>query len=95
MKHHTSPQVSVDAHVTRCSAQALSFSVGYMLPGLGITILLRHSEVHNVDKIGILRSWLTNEEIVRLYVAVDQVFVVDRLNTRDLHDEVNDELGMG
>ena len=45
----TSSQVSVDAHVSRRSTQTLAFAVRYVLLRLGVTILLGHSKVHDVD----------------------------------------------
>ena len=41
--------MSVYAHVPRSSAQALPFPVRDVLLGLGISILLCHTEVDDVD----------------------------------------------
>ena len=51
-----------------------------MLLGLGVTVLLGHTKVNNVDDILRFRIGSTNEEIVGLDVAVDQVFLVYRLH---------------
>ena len=45
----TSPQVSVDAHVSRRSNLTLALAVRYVLPRLGVAILLGHPEIHDVD----------------------------------------------
>ena len=45
----TSAEMGVDAHVSSGTAQALSLAIGYMLFGLGVTILLGHAEVDHVD----------------------------------------------
>lgn len=45
----TSAQMGVDAHIARRPTQALSFTVGYMLLGFRVTILLGHPEVDHVD----------------------------------------------
>src|SRR5882762_7226145 len=41
--------MSVDTHVSSRSTQTLSFSIWNVLFRLGITILLRHTEIDNVD----------------------------------------------
>jgi hypothetical protein len=41
--------MSVDTHVPSSSTQTLSFSVRNMLSRLGITVLLGHTEIDNVD----------------------------------------------
>jgi len=48
MEVSTSPQMSVNTHVTRCAAETLPFTVGDMLLCLGISILLRHAKIDNV-----------------------------------------------
>lgn len=35
----------VNAHVSSSPAEAFTFTVGYVLAGLGITVLLSHTEV--------------------------------------------------
>ena len=45
----TSPQVRVDAHISRRSTQTLALAVRYVLLRLGIAIVLGNSEVHDVD----------------------------------------------
>jgi len=41
--------MGVDAHIPRGSAQALSFTVGYMLLGFRVAILLGHAKINHVD----------------------------------------------
>ena len=55
-----------------------------MLLGFGIPILLGHSEVDDVDNIGGLGVRATDEEVIGLYVTVDQILLVDCLNSREL-----------
>ena len=47
-EERTSAKMGIDGHVTRCSAQTLAFTVGYVLLCLGIPVLLRHAEVDDV-----------------------------------------------
>lgn len=55
-----------------------------MLFGLGIAILLCHTEVDNVDDVGALGAGSADEEVIGLDVAVDQVLLVDGLHPRQL-----------
>ena len=96
----TSSQVSVNAHVSRSSTQALAFPVRDVLLCLWITVLLGHPKIHDVyhlypvrdsraqtkeaRTIGSLGPRSTNEEVIRFDVTVDQIFLVDYLHTRDL-----------
>jgi predicted ATP-grasp superfamily ATP-dependent carboligase len=48
---------------------------------LGVTVLLGHTKVDNVDNIGALGAWTANEKVVGLDVAVDEVLLVDCLNS--------------
>ena len=77
-------EMGVDAHVSGGSGQRLAFSVRDVLLRLGVTVLLGHAEVDDVDDIGTLGSWASNEEVVGLDVAVDQVLLVDGLHSRQL-----------
>jgi hypothetical protein len=49
MTRPTSSQMSIDTHVPGGTTQALSLPVWYMQFRFGITILLGHTKVHNVD----------------------------------------------
>jgi hypothetical protein len=77
-------QMSVDTHVTSGTGQRLALPVRDVLLRLGITVLLGHTEVDNVDHVGALGAWATNEEVVGLDVPVDEVLLVDGLNSRQL-----------
>ena len=75
----------VYTHVACRPTQTLPFTVRNVLSGLGIAVLLRHAKIDDVDEISILGPGTANEEVVRLDVAIDQVLLVDRLHTRELH----------
>ena len=51
---------------------------------LGITVLLRHAKVNDVDDIGGLGSGAADQEVVGFDVSVDQVLLVDSLDARQL-----------
>ena len=55
--HHTSTQVSVDAHVSRGATQTLAFAIRYVLLRLWVAVLLGHSEIHDVN------HWLPGQRI--------------------------------
>jgi hypothetical protein len=73
--------MGVDTHVSSGTGERLAFPVRDMLLCLGVTVLLRHTEVDNVNDIGALRAWAANKEVVRLDVAVDEVLLVDGLDS--------------
>lgn len=55
-----------------------------MLLGLWISVLLSHAKIDNMNDIRPFSARTANEEIVGLYIAVDEVLFVDRLHTREL-----------
>lgn len=69
----------VDAHVSCCARQRFALSVGDVLLGLGVAVLLGHAEVDDVDDVGRLGARAADEEVVGLDVAVDEVLLVDCL----------------
>ena len=76
--------MGVDTHVTSGTRKRLTFPVGNVLLGLGVTVLFGHAKINNVDNIGAFRAWAANEEVVGLDVPVDQVLLVDCLDSRQL-----------
>ncbi len=44
----TPSEMGVYAHISRCPTKALAFAIRDVLFCLGITVLLRHTKVHNV-----------------------------------------------
>jgi hypothetical protein len=55
-----------------------------VLLGFGISVLLGHAKVDDVNHIGSLGSRSSDEEVVRLDIAIDQILFVDCLDTRKL-----------
>ena len=55
-----------------------------MLLRLRVTILFGHAKVNHVNDIGSFGPWSSNEEIVWFDVTIDEVFLVDGLDTRQL-----------
>lgn len=76
--------MGVDTHVAGCSGQRLSLTIGDMLLGFRITILLSHTKVNDVDHIGGLRAGATDEEVVGLDVTIDEILLMDCLDARKL-----------
>lgn len=74
----------VDTHITSGTRQRLALTVGNVLLGLGIAVLLGHTKVDDMDDVGSLGGRATNEEVVGLDVAVDKVLLVDCLHARKL-----------
>ena len=80
----TPSQVCVDAHVTSSTTETLALAVWDVLLGLGVTVLLRHTKVNNMNDVGTLGHWPPNEEVVWLDITVDEVLLMNRLNTGNL-----------
>ena len=78
-------QMGVDTHVTGRTGEGLALPVRNVLLRLRVTVLLSHTKVHNVNYISALGAWSANQEVVRLDIAVDEVLLVDGLNSRQLH----------
>lgn len=76
--------MGVDTHVARCTGQRLPLAVGDMLLGLGVTVLLGHAEIDHVDYIGGLGVGAADEEVVGFDIPVDEVLLVDRLDSGQL-----------
>lgn len=74
-------KMGVDAHVSCGTRERLPLSVWNVLLGLGVTVLLSHAEVDDVDNVRVLAVGTTNEEVVRLDITVDEVLLVDGLYT--------------
>lgn len=77
-------KMGVDGHVTGSSRKRFPFAVGNVLLGLGVAVLLRHTEINHVDDIGGLGSLPSDQEVIGLDIAVDQVLLVDGLDTGQL-----------
>jgi len=76
--------VGVDTHVTSCSGKRLAFPIRDVLLRLGVTVLLGHAEVDDMDDVGALGAWPADQEVVGLDVSVDEVLLVDGLDARQL-----------
>jgi len=76
-----SAKMRVDGHVPRCARQRLAFSVWNVLLGFRVSILLSHAKVDHVNDIDGFRIRSPNEEVIRLDVAVDEILLVDGLNS--------------
>jgi hypothetical protein len=55
-----------------------------VLLGLGISVLLGHAKVDDVNHICSLGARSSDEEVVRFNIAIDQILFVDCLDTRKL-----------
>jgi len=73
--------MGVDRHVSCCSTQTLSLSVRDMLLCLGVSVLFGHSEIDHMNDIGGFSTGTANKEVVGLDISVNQVTVVDCLDS--------------
>ena len=79
--------MSVDAGVAGCASQVLVLPVRDVEVRLGVAVLLRETEVDDVNLVAALAD--THQEVVGLDVTVDEVAGVDVLNTGDLQATVS------
>lgn len=77
-------EMGVDAHISCGARQRLSLSVGDMLFSLRVSILFGHAEVYHVYNVRCPRVGATDQEIVRLDVPIDEILLVDRLDSGKL-----------
>lgn len=77
-------KVSIDTHVTSSSRQRLPLTVWNVLLSLGIAVLLGHTEINDMDHVGRLTARTPDEEVVWFDVSVDQVLLMDSLDTGKL-----------
>lgn len=82
----------VDAHIPRRSAQTLPLSIRYMLLRFRIPVLLCHAKVDDVNNVGSLGGGSTDQEVVGLDVAVDQVLLMNGLHSRELTTSQEEEV---
>lgn len=73
--------MSVDRSVTGCTSQVLIFTVWNVEVSLGVSVLLRQTEIDDIDLIASLAD--AHEEIVRFDIAVDEGFGVNVLDSGD------------
>lgn len=76
--------MSVDTHVSCGTAQTLPFPIRDMLFGLWIPILLRHSEIDHMDRVGAFRPGASDQEIIRFDISIDEILFVNSLDARKL-----------
>lgn len=79
---HTSPQMCVDAGISRCARERLVLSVRDMLECFAVPVLLRQPIVDNVHHVA--PPACPHKEVVGLDVAVDETLAVDVLHPRYL-----------
>ena len=73
--------MGIDGHVSCCSTQTLSLSVWDMLLCFRVSVLFGHSEIDDMNDIRGFSTGTTNKEVVGFDVSVDQVTVVDGLDS--------------
>ena len=93
--------MGVYGHVPGCARQGLSFPVRNVLFGFWVTVVLGHAKVwrrvswgrelkglltDDMDGVGSLGSWDTDQEVIRFDVAINEGLVVDGLDTSDLKE---------
>lgn len=76
--------MSINTHVPSRTTQGLSLSIRNMLFRLGVPILFRHSKINDMDDVGRFSRGTTDEEIIRFDISVNQVLLMNRLNSGQL-----------
>ena len=73
--------MSIDRRITCRSRQVLVLTVWNVKMGFGVTVFLGQSEINYIDLISTLSN--SHQEVVRLYITVDEGFSVDVFNAGD------------
>lgn len=74
----TDPKMCVDGGIARCARQVLVLPVRNVLVCAGITVLLGQPKVNDVHQVAFLAE--SHQEVVRLYISMDEVLGMDVLN---------------
>lgn len=74
----------VDAHVTRRASQAFVFPIRYVLVRLQVYVLFGQSEIDDVDDLLPFGCASSDQEVLRLDIAVDQMPAVNVLYPMEL-----------
>lgn len=77
----------VDAHVSGRSRQALVFSVRDVFLGLRVDVFFCQAKVYDVDRVLPFGTRSAYQEVLRLYVSIDQASGVDKLHTGYLREK--------
>lgn len=83
----TFPQMCIDAHVSSRSSQTLVLSVWDVLLRLWVYVFLGQAEVYDVDGVLPFGARSAHQEVLRLYVPIDQASGVDELHAGDLKEK--------
>ncbi len=76
-------QVRVDTHITGGTGERFALAVWDVLLRLGVSVLLGHAKVNDVNNVGGLGSGTADDEVVGLDVSVDEVALVYGLDARE------------
>jgi hypothetical protein len=71
--------VRVDGGIACCPCEVLVLSIGDMLVGACIPILLGQPKVNDVDQVAFLSQ--PHEEVIWLHISVDKILRMNVLNT--------------
>ena len=72
----TFAEMCVDAHVSRGACQTLVLPVRDVLVCVGVNILFRQTKVYYIHHPILARRLATNQKVLRLDVAIDELFGV-------------------
>lgn len=78
----TYSKMSVYRSVSGRPGKVFVFSVRYVLMCTGVSVFLREPEIDYVYEVALLSE--THQEIIRFYVAMNEVLAVDVFDTADL-----------
>lgn len=77
-------EVGVDGHVSSGAGERFALAVRDVLLGFGVSVLLGHAKVDDVNEGGVLGACAAGKEVVWLDVSIDEVLFVYALNSRQL-----------
>lgn len=71
----------IDAHISSSSSQTLVFSVWDVFLGLWVYVFFCQTKVYDVDRVLPFGAWSAHEEVLRLYISIDQASCMNKLHT--------------
>jgi hypothetical protein len=78
--------MGIDAHIASSAGKTLAFSIRNMLLCFRVSVLLGHTKVDKEYIVGGFSAGFADQKVVWLNIAVNEVMVVNGLNTSQLYE---------
>lgn len=82
---HTSSKMSVNTHITSGTRETFAFSIRDVLLCFRISVLFCHAKIDKENIVSGLSAGLADQKVVWLNITVNEVVIVNGLNTSKLY----------